>query len=102
MSKGTISYLRYVISGWLIGLIHLYSFVGIPILAYRYGNWWFLFGIAFVYIGFAFGWKNYTLKIIIYAALGIFLTVYNFFNQSVAFYYLCFSIGFIGIRLYRV
>jgi hypothetical protein len=103
MNKETISAIRYTVSGWLIMVIHLCAFIGVPILAYRFNNWWFLFGIVFVYIGFSFGWKRYTLIIIIFAALGVSLAVFNFFNQQlVAFYFICFSFGFIGIRLYRI
>lgn len=102
MDNSQISSFRYNISGWLIILIHLCSFIGIPILAYRFNNWSFLFGIAFVYIGFSFGWKNKSFKIILFAVVGIFLAIYNFFDLLVAFYFICFSFGFIGIRLYRI
>ena len=102
MNKGEISYLRYNASAWLVLIIHLFAFVGVPIFAYRFNNWWFLFGIAFVYIGFSLGWKRSTFKILIFAALGIFLAINNFFSQQIAFFFLCFSFGFVGIRLYRV
>lgn len=102
MSNGNFSALRYTISGWLMILTHLSAFIVIPILAYKFNNWWFLFGIAFVYIGLAVGWKRRVIKIILISIVGALLSVYDLFNQLTSFYFLCFVVGFIVINLYRI
>jgi hypothetical protein len=102
MSNVNFSALRYTISGWLMILTHLSAFVIIPILAYTFHNWWFLFGIPFVYIGLGLGWKKPVIKIIIIAIVGVILSVYGLFNQLISFYFLCFLVGFVVINLYRI
>jgi hypothetical protein len=102
MSNGNFSALRYTISGWLMILTHLSAFIVIPILAYKFNNWWFLFGIAFLYIGIALGWKRGGIKIIIIAIVGVLLSIYHLFIQPISCYFLCLVVGFIVINLYRV
>lgn len=102
MSNVNFSTLRYTISGWLMIFTHLCAFIVIPMLAYKFNNWLFLFGIAFVYIGIATGWKRRLIKIILILVVGALLSVYDLFNQLIYCYFLCFVVGFIVINLYRI
>lgn len=39
--------------------------------------------------------------VIIYVAILFIASYFKIFNQLFAFYYICFGVGFLGIRLYR-
>ncbi len=103
MNKNLISSLRYTISGWLVILMHLAAIIGVPILSYHFKSWWFLFGIAFVYIGFVLGGKGYFPRMIVLVIIGIVLCYFDFFNSKlISFYSLCILFGFVVMRLYWI
>ena len=101
MNREKISLLRYHVSGFLATLLQLLKYIGIPVMAYIYHNWWFLFGIPSFMIGFSIGWRMLYTPVIIYVAILFIASYFKIFNQLFAFYYICFGVGFLGIRLYR-
>ena len=76
-------------------------FLVVPIIAYKFHNWWFLFGIIFSLFGTAMGSnKN---KFIILALVSIaFIALHNYdlISMSFNFYFLCFFFGILCMLLY--
>jgi predicted membrane protein len=92
---------RYTISGF-IGLIMSYApFVVVPIIAYQFHNWWFLFGIIFSLLGTAIGSKKIKFIILALASIVFFaLQNYDLMNMTFNFYFLCFFFGILCMILY--
>ena len=95
--------LRYTVSGWIALIMYYAPFIAVPILAYRFNNWWFLFGIIISFIGTVMASNKY--KFIILAVVAITFLSLNYYtkiSQTISFYFLSFMFGFVLMILYRL
>jgi hypothetical protein len=97
--------LRFTISGYIIFIAKAAPLIVIPILVYKFSNWWLLFGILFAYAAISVTYLR--TKYLVFSLLLIAFIIYCYLNgfniqQPVSFFFLCFSTNFILLVVYRM
>lgn len=97
--------LRFTISGYIIFIAKAAPLIVIPILTYKLSNWWLLFGILFAYAAISVTYLR--AKYLVFSLLLIAFIIYCYLNgfnirQPVSFFFLCFSVNFILLIIYRI
>lgn len=98
MDNAKTAYTMHRISNFFYAMMLFVPLITVPIFAYKFNNWWLLFGILITFVGSALT-SNKKLHYIFYiSTIGIivnWITNHFIFKEPITFFYFCLLFGFL-------